>query len=220
VARRDVRTAFPGRKPRNFISGHIEQGAASPDRLYRPSKPRSAERSLSLPKRKGYRSATGARIVDRPFSRELWKTRRQHHSFGHHWVLPQFGVDLLQEPQSPFIYLPAEVIGIALVTDKPIAGTRRSPDPFDDQEIAFIARAARAKTYALVAVGVMLAIAVACASRDLIHTLDYHRVVESVRTSPTRALLLAGLATLASYSTLMAMTCRRSAMSAHVYRLR
>lgn len=89
------------------------------------------------------------------------------------------------------------------MTDKPIAGTRRSPDPFDDKEIAIIARAARAKTYALVAVGVMFAIAAAYASRDLINTLDYHRVVESVRTTPIRALLLAGLATLASYSTLI-----------------
>jgi hypothetical protein len=53
-----------------------------------------------------------------------------------------------------------------LVTDKPIAGTRRSSDPFDDKKIAIIAWAAHAKTYALVAVGMMFAIAVAYASRD------------------------------------------------------
>ena len=89
------------------------------------------------------------------------------------------------------------------MTDKPLAGTRRSPDPFDDQEIGIIARAARVKTYALITVGAMLVVAVAYALRGLIHTLDYHRVVESVRTTPTRALLLAGLATVASYATLI-----------------
>jgi hypothetical protein len=109
-------------------------------------------------------------IVDRPFSRGLRKTRRQHHSFGHHWGFSRSLASIFAGTQSPFQYLPAEGIGIALVTDKPIAGTRRSPDPFDDQEIGIIARAARVKTYALVTVGVMLAVAVAYALRGLIHT--------------------------------------------------
>jgi phosphatidylglycerol lysyltransferase len=90
-----------------------------------------------------------------------------------------------------------------LALGRQTAADQRSPDSVDADEIGIVIRAARLKVYALVAVGVALAAAVAYALRNLNHTLDYQRIVEGVRATPTRALLLAALATVVSYVTLI-----------------
>ena len=63
-------------------------------------------------------------------------------------------------------------------------------------------RTARLKTAAGIVLSGVVVAALAFALHGLIHTLDYHRIVEGVRATPTRSVLLAVLATIASYGAL------------------
>lgn len=70
------------------------------------------------------------------------------------------------------------------------------------EELA-LARRARLKSHALVAAGILLAIAVAYALKTQIHALDYSRIVAEIHRTPGRALASAAMMTIASYAALI-----------------
>src|SRR4051812_9575822 len=84
---------------------------------------------------------------------------------------------------------------------KPTIGRVRPSGPGEGERA--VARRARLKSYALLALGALVVLVVVYALSGLIHTLDYHRVVAAIHATPVRAVLLAGLATAASYATLI-----------------
>ena len=85
-------------------------------------------------------------------------------------------------------------------TGKPSAGKQPPPAPPERGNAGGLTRLQR---HVLIGLGVLLAAIVAYALRGLIHALDYNRVVLAVHSTPVRALLLAVLATTASYAALI-----------------
>ena len=85
--------------------------------------------------------------------------------------------------------------------DKPNIGRVRPSGPGEIERAE--ARRATLKTYALLGSGALVVLAVTYALGGLIHTLNYHRVVAEIHATPIRALLLAALATAASYAALI-----------------
>src|SRR5262249_20372536 len=84
--------------------------------------------------------------------------------------------------------------------EKPPAARMRPSGPGEGERIA--ARRARLQSHLLLVLGGLVVLGAAYALRGLLHTLNYHHIVAALHATPSRALLLAGLATAASYAAL------------------